>query len=808
MGAIAVVAGAYLGAGGAVAGAFSWGAFGLGLLPLAFNEFGGAQGQRIDTPAVARSEYGVPLPRGWGRHYTVGNTVWSIPHNRRDQQHGSFGSPKVIETTFYGNWLTLHGVGARPGKTMRLNRMWALQGETQVLLHNWNDGITQEGYFVEYDEDTGVGVGYWGGDAAAGTIRIYTGTDNQPVLPEIEAANGVGQTQAWVNRRGILMLNFPLQEFGNNHPPIRCEWIESTTSVGDLAGQIAACVENDDSSFSAATDCDYSALDADTFDGFIIDQRREAENEFEQIRRVFACHFADLNGKITAVKLGGDPVATLVAADDLGYRDLGAEPVPIVDRDIQNKSTLPDQIDFAFLDKDRDGKVNTQPGQRLTVQTGNKTELTTQFLMRSNQARNVIETILAQSWTMREPLGLAASWRRLWLAPGDVVTVVRDGVGEDVLLSNVLIRLWGPLDLQAQLYNKFIYTQEWIGQTAPLDASTGPPTAAPLYVKFESVALDPSHTEHPGFYIVASQPYDTSWVDYRFMETSLIATLMGALQANSVPRLSRGTIGTAVDVLPDWSGGSSFLQEGVTVRVDLDYGALVSVDEADMVAGANTLVWGSEANGWEALAFTEAEAISGAAAGKQRYSISGSLWRGKRGSEAFIGTHAVGDKVVLINEAVERINISPEYLNVPKEYAIRYSTSIETKSSLATMSHTTVGTSMEPLSVVDIETESVRDTGTNDVTIAWLKRSRLSESYWLTGQDPTNAPYDLDQFEIDIMDGATVVDTITGITGTSYEYSAAAQTAAGLTPGDPLTVRVYQMSSMVGRGFVAEATIA
>jgi len=800
MGAIAVVAGSYLSAGGFTS-AFGW-AMGLQLLA---SEFGGAQGGRIDTPPVARSEYGVPLPRGWGRFYTVGNTVWSIPHGRRDEEHGKFMSPKYTETTFYGNWLTLHAVGARPGKTLRLNKMWALRGETQVLLHSYNGGVDQEGYVVEYDEETGMGVGYWGGSASDGTMRIYTGTDVQTPFPEIEAINGVGQTQGYVNRAGILLLNYPLQEFGNAHPPIRCEWLESTTSVGDLAGQIAGCVENDDSSFSAANDCDFSALDAETFDGFIIDQRREAQNEIEEIRQVFACNFADIDGKIKAVKLGGDPVATLVAETDLGYRDLGAAPDAIIDREIANKSTLPDQIDFAFLDRDRDGKVNTQPGQRMTVQTGNKTEITTHFLMQSSQARNVIERLLAQTWTMREPLAMKSTWRRLWLAASDVVTIEYAGGSEDVLLSNVLVRLWGPLDLQAQLYNKHIYTQAWAGQTAPLPDSAAPPTTPPLFEIFESVALHDGDVANPGFYIVITQPYGVQWVPYRFMENTLAATITSALSPNSIPNLSRGTIGTAVDVLPDWEDGSSFLQDGITVRVDFDYGALISVDEDDLLADANSLVWGSEENGWEVLGFSGAEAISGAATGKQRYELSGPFWRGKRGSESFIPTHEVGDKVVLINGAVERIDISPADLYVEKTFILRYGATIETKSPLATMTHTTVGVSLKPLSPTDIEIESSRDLS-NDVTIAWRRRSRFDTTFFLSGQDPALSAPDLDLYEIDILDGSTVVDTI-ATSDTSVIYTAAQQSTAGLVPGDPLNIAVYQMSSAVGRGFPAEGVI-
>ena len=40
----------------------------------------------------------------------------------------------------------------------------------------------------------------------------------------------------------------------------------------------------------------------------------------------------------------------------------------------------------------------------------------------------------------------------------------------------------------------------------------------------------------------------------------------------------------------------------------------------------------------------------------------------------------------------------------------------------------------------------------------------------------------------------------------SYDYSAAAQTSDSLTPGNTLYYRIYQISSVVGRGYVLESS--
>ena len=61
---------------------------------------------------------------------------------------------------------------------------------------------------------------------------------------------------------------------------------------------------------------------------------------------------------------------------------------------------------------------------------------------------------------------------------------------------------------------------------------------------------------------------------------------------------------------------------------------------------------------------------------------------------------------------------------------------------------------------------------------------------------------DSESYDIQIIDGALVKRTLTSIT-TSVLYTAAQQSAdwgAPLGPGDNLTVRIYQLSALVGRG--------
>ena len=69
---------------------------------------------------------------------------------------------------------------------------------------------------------------------------------------------------------------------------------------------------------------------------------------------------------------------------------------------------------------------------------------------------------------------------------------------------------------------------------------------------------------------------------------------------------------------------------------------------------------------------------------------------------------------------------------------------------------------------------------------------------------------ELEAYEVEILDGAAVKRVLTATT-TSALYAAADQIVdwgALLAPGDTLTVRIFQLSSLVGRGAPKTVTLS
>jgi hypothetical protein len=94
---------------------------------------------------------------------------------------------------------------------------------------------------------------------------------------------------------------------------------------------------------------------------------------------------------------------------------------------------------------------------------------------------------------------------------------------------------------------------------------------------------------------------------------------------------------------------------------------------------------------------------------------------------------------------------------------------------------------------------------TDEIYITWIRRARINAE-WLDDIDvPLDEPTEEYDLEIESAGAIIRAERLVGVT--EFSYTSALQTLDGLTPpGTSLTIRVYQISSRVGRGRVAEIT--
>jgi hypothetical protein len=165
-----------------------------------------------------------------------------------------------------------------------------------------------------------------------------------------------------------------------------------------------------------------------------------------------------------------------------------------------------------------------------------------------------------------------------------------------------------------------------------------------------------------------------------------------------------------------------------------------------------------------------------------------------------VGLHAITDRVVLLVNDGSIINVgqSLSTMNTTKYYKFVDDGLVVDDTQSVIFTNTNVR--LKPLSVANVT--GTRD-GSDNLIIEWDDRLRFGHA-WGDSEFPTDEP-EL-EFEVDVMDGSTVVRTIT-TTSTTASYTAAEQTTDFGSPQNPLTVKIYKISSRVGRGYVKEASI-
>ena len=119
-----------------------------------------------------------------------------------------------------------------------------------------------------------------------------------------------------------------------------------------------------------------------------------------------------------------------------------------------------------------------------------------------------------------------------------------------------------------------------------------------------------------------------------------------------------------------------------------------------------------------------------------------------------------------------------------------------------------MGVGLRPFSVAHVEQPWRKPRAPGDLTIGWTRRSRaLAADSW--GGLEVPLAEELEAYEVEILDGATVKRVLSATTSSAI-YTAAAQTAdwgALLGPGDTFDIRIYQLSALVGRGAPKSVTL-
>jgi hypothetical protein len=237
-------------------------------------------------------------------------------------------------------------------------------------------------------------------------------------------------------------------------------------------------------------------------------------------------------------------------------------------------------------------------------------------------------------------------------------------------------------------------------------------------------------------------------------------------------------------------GVSGRFDEGATLDVALDGGALASASDAAVLAGANALAVRSDAGDWEVLQFATAEMTGPGAWRLTR------LLRGQLGTEAAaVAGAACGGAAVLLTPDLGRAQVSASERGLPLLWRIAPSGG----SALATttVDFAWMGVAYRPFSPVRLSA-TARDDGGLD--LAWIRRTRTRGDSWEGEEVPLSE--ESESYRVDVLtgDGSAVLRSAE-VAAPAFAYDGAAL-AADFPAGRPasVTVRVRQVSAIWGPG--------
>ncbi len=536
------------------------------------------------------------------------------------------------------------------------------------------------------------------------------------------------------------------------------------------------------------SDIDVSDLEPITVWGYAIPHPMPDRSALDPLRSVGFFDVVESGGIVKFCTRGKAEVAAL-SADDLGAVEAGSDPPPAVTtREIQDVE-LPRTVGVRYLAPSRDYEMGMQASpSRLTTDAVNDAVVDIAVALDDERAARIAEVLWSDSWASRwlHNIALDSAW--LALDPADCVTIPIDGRTQRVR--------FGAIEEAALLLRKISCVRDDRNGYVSRAIAVAPervPQSMSVYSRTALYLLDlpllRDIDNDAGIYAASKS-------------TGSGNTWRGALVRRSSDGESFADVATmaatayiGILVTPPAAGPHTTWDESAEIVVDMQSGALESRTESAVLSGGNLAAIGADGR-WLLVQFRDAVEIA-----TDRWRLTG-LLQGRRGTEHFIGTALADDAFILMSgPGITRIALGLAQIGTVLTY--RAMTSGAPESYAVDQSFTGRGLALKPFSPVQIA--GTRD-GSENLTVTFTRRGRIGQEM----PDGIDIPLSeaSEAYEAEILDGAdTVVRTITGITTTTFDYSAADQTTDLGAPQSLITLRIYQLSDVVGRGTPGEATV-
>lgn len=467
--------------------------------------------------------------------------------------------------------------------------------------------------------------------------------------------------------------------------------------------------------------------------------------------------------------------------------------------DTSRADTVPNEVTVNFADPENNYLTGTE---RAVIESAGESTIETVDLtvtMAREDAARIAKRLLwsAQVASTKYRLALPISeWGNV--TESMLLTVTVNEVERSLLVQRVDRQEDGMLAVTAVEENQALYATidgESLASTESLLGGRGTGTQ---FLSFgtpplEAIVLDvaPLRDEHANkvvLYVGAGIPDDSSgWGGAALFESDDDVTFRQVATINAPT-----AHGYTPDSLSTWTGSGGAWDRTSSITVRMEAGELENCTDDECLAGLNRLRIGREIVGFTTATSTGTE---------NEYTVT-NLLRGLRNTERTVHLDG-GEPVIVLGDG----GLTPYVVNSSAIGAGRYFRVIHSGQTIDDAESVQIaveGNSARPFSPDHLA--AARD-ASNNVTLSWVQRTRSIARLFSGQRVPSFEP--TEQYVVEVYADNTFASVVREISVDESDalYTAAQQTADGLTPGDPINVRVYQVGSVVKRGNYTEATL-
>lgn len=549
-----------------------------------------------------------------------------------------------------------------------------------------------------------------------------------------------------------------------------------------------------------SSDIEVSDLTSTTVHGYVVSRTSTIRAIIQQLASTFFFDAVESDYTLKFLLRDGKSSAATIPQAELALID-----GQFIQKERIEELELPNRFTLTYYDKDRDYQQSAQSSKRIlnpnpSVQSRDELGTSLPVALGATQAKQITEKVLYSSWIERNSYNAIIPWTYLDLDPNDVITLSFD-TGDNIRTRII------QSDLGLDMSIGIAALEEDDAQyTSTVEADSGDfPDQEILSNPYSKLILVNSpllrDSDDTGRSVSLLYFFIGGFGQDGWTAASLLKSDSGVQFSPVGAAVNEMTWGTASNALGDTSLPFQ-TDETNTLTVYMNTGAdnLESITQLEMVNGANAAALiHSDGIDVEIIQFRDVATNDDGSK-----TLSG-LLRGRRGTEVFTSGHAQGDIFVLLNgTSGGSLN-----LNLGEKDQDRYFkavTSGQLPEDAFTITNASPLNDLKPYAVK--HAEAVLDVG-NDIDLSWVRQTRVGGQLQDgTGTVPVSE--DAEEYEIEIFDGpgGTEVREVTGLSSPEYTYTSADQTTDGFSPPlSQLTVKIYQISAQVGRGFSTEVTL-